>query len=716
MDELSFQKLGGTYHMVLMDDRDLGRLHELDPARWVATSVPVRDFRCDDAFLKFLDVRQNGRILVSHVLEARDWMLGLLDGRSHLGRKGEILHLEDLGSGADAAALKATALRVLRESHAENMGELSLSALRAYRTAFIQSLANGDGVVPPEVIEDADAAAFARDIVAVLGGSDDLSGRKGVSAADVDTFLARAQAYDAWLAEGKSGDALNPDVFPWGEDTAPCAGLVDGIDAKVEQFFWQCDLVREEPGAAARFRLADDQLRALHVEDPAAIEAHLKEAPLAPPNADGLLHLSEQVNSWYAARMADVTDRVIRRALGRHVNAITREQWRQVKAKFAAWRGYVGRTPAEPFDKVPAERRDAEKTEPLAARLRELIALDAEAAPELAQLSSLERLILYQRWLLEFVNNFASLAAIYDARVRTLFERGSMVIDGRRLEFTVQVFDRAAHKAVASQSKMFIAYAVVSEKDGTPLFEVAAPVTRGERGRLVAGKRGIFETLDGKVYDATIVETLENPISVPESMMAPFRRTAAFIEKKIEEFAAKRAASAESGLQAKATAPPTAPAADAAPKKDPMMMVGLMAGGGVAIAAVGSMAAYVVSVLTRISMLDIVLALLGVVLVIALFAGFLGWLTLRKRDLGPFLEASGWAVNPRMRISGPLARVFNRRPALPKGHRVTEPVGTGLADEDPEPQTGRLLVLIGILAIVAYIAWNVFKAGWWGTN
>jgi hypothetical protein len=716
MDELSFQKLGGTYHMVLVDDRDLARLHELDPARWVATSVPVRDFRCDDAFLRFLDVRQNGRILVQHVLEARDWMLGMLDGRSRLGRQGDVLHLEDLASSSDAAALKTTALRVLRESHTDNTTELSLATLRAYRTAFIQSLANGDGVVPPEVVEDADVASFARDIITVLGGSDDLSGRKGVSAADVDNFLARAQAYDAWLAEGRSGDGLNPDLFPWGDDTASCAALIDGLDAKIEQFFWQCDLVREEPAAAARFRLADDQLKAFHVEDPAAIEAHLKEAPLAQPNADGLLHLTEPVNSWYAERLSDVTDRVIRRALGRHVNAITREQWRQVKAKFTAWRGYVGRTPAEPFGKVPAERRDAAKTEPLAARLRELIALDAGAAPELAQLSSLERLIVYQRWLLEFVNNFASLAAIYDPRVRTLFERGSMIVDGRRLEFTVQVFDRAAHKAVASQSKMFIVYAIVSEKDGTALFEVAAPVTRGERGRLVAGKRGIFETLDGKVYDATIVETLENPISVPESMMAPFRRTAAFIEKKTEEFAAKRAAGAEAGLQARTSTPPPAPAADATPKKDPMMMVGLMAGGGVAIAAVGSMAAYVISVLTRISLLDIVLALLGVVLVIALFAGFLGWLTLRKRDLGPFLEASGWAVNPRMRISGQLARVFNRRPALPKGHRVTEPVGSGLADEDPEPQTGRLVVLVAILGIVAYIAWGVFKAGWWSAN
>jgi hypothetical protein len=50
----------------------------LDAARWAVTSVPARDFTCDEGFLKALDPAGNGRIRVSEVIAARDWMFRML--------------------------------------------------------------------------------------------------------------------------------------------------------------------------------------------------------------------------------------------------------------------------------------------------------------------------------------------------------------------------------------------------------------------------------------------------------------------------------------------------------------------------------------------------------------------------------------------------------------------------------------------------------------
>src|SRR2546430_13709344 len=116
-----------------------------------------------------------------------------------------------------------------------------------------------------------------------------------------------------------------------------------------------------------------------------------------------------------------------------------------------------------------------------------------------------------------------------------------MVIDGRRLEFCTKVENRAAHKAVASESLIFLVYAQILEKDGAaPAFEVVAPVTAGERGRLRAGKRGIFIDVQGKEWDAVVVEVVENPISILEAAVAPFRRVQEMIAGRIESMIAEK--------------------------------------------------------------------------------------------------------------------------------------------------------------------------------
>ncbi len=60
---------------------------------------------------------------------------------------------------------------------------------------------------------------------------------------------------------------------------------------------------------------------------------------------------------------------------------------------------------------------------------------------------------------------------------------------------------------------------------------------------------------------------------------------------------------------------------------------------------------------------------LGAALIVAVagLSALLGWLKLRRRDMGMLFEANGWAINPRMKITRRLGIIFTRTPDFPPG-------------------------------------------------
>lgn len=723
MEQTVFERYGGLDQLRIDDHSELSRIELLDLARWAATSAPVRDLQCDPALMGYLDTDGTGRIRPRQLLAARDWLFHHLANREPLAQKTEVLQLADIDtSHEEGRLLRAAAERVLSELDAPERERLTLAQLRSFRTSYLQMLANGDGVVPPEVLGEAPVAELAQGIIAITGGTPDLSGRTGVSASDLERFCQGAPVYLAWKAKGNPANGDGSPVLPWGEDTAAAAELVRELDPKIELYFRQCDLVQHEELASSRMRLPPGELEKLPIADPAAIEGALLQAPLAPPAPDGRLDLAAPINPMYREKFEKLKSQVLRRALNGKNGGFLRKDWRSVKEIFAPYWIWQDEKPKEPFDGL-GEQKIVSFLEPeRIERLKHFIAVDLSAKKELDQLANLEKLILYQRWMLELANNFVNFSLLYDPKRRALFEAGTLVIDGRRLEFCMRVADRAAHKAVAAESKMFLIYAKILDREGgATLFEVAAPVTSGERGRLTVGKRGIFLGVDGKEQDAVIVEVVENPISLIEAIKAPFTRTWAFVQGKVEGFATAKLKAAEqsaaakldstaTALQTAPTVPPPAggPAAAPEPKKDAAAGGGvsnLLLGGGIAFAALGSAMAYIVSTLAKVSALGLLKAVASIVLVIVGFSALLGWLKLRKRDLAPLLEASGWATNLRMKLNARLGRLFTRRPGLPRGSvRSRASLGPG----DPRRSSGMLVVAIVLLVTaLVLLVWRL---------
>jgi hypothetical protein len=344
------------------------------------------------------------------------------------------------------------------------------------------------------------------------------------------------------------------------------------------------------------------------------------------------------------------------------------------------------------------------------------IALDAAESDALAVVDELEKLLLFVQGLVELANNFVNFSAVYRPGDVALVEMGSLVIDARRLDFCLKVNDRGAHKAVASESLIYLVYAVVTEKEGgAAVYEIVAPVTAGERGRLRAGKRGIFIDLTGKEFDAQVSEIVENPISVREAAFAPFRRAWQMASRKVSEWVGSAASSQESAMSqqteagvttatqtveqgATQTAPAAAPAA--APREG-INVNALVIGGSVLVASLSGIVVALVAMLQSVRGWLAILAVVSAVL--AVFA-LLGWLKLRRRDMSLMFEASGWAVNAEMKLTARVAQVFAFVPALPKD-AVMDRTDV-LPPAEGEGQTTRRVLVLLVLVVGSAALWH----------
>jgi hypothetical protein len=192
----------------------------------------------------------------------------------------------------------------------------------------------------------------------------------------------------------------------------------------------------------------------------------------------------------------------------------------------------------------------------------------------------------------------------------------------------------------------------------------------------MVGRNGIFFDRKGRDWDATITRVVENPISIRQAFWYPYKN----LVRVIEEFFAKRAAAGQAESDArfaaaaeaaasadKAAPPPAAPPAAEPPKK---IDVGTVAAIGVAVGALGT---FLATVLTNVSGFFVLpfwikcLAILGLILAISGPFMLIAWLKLRQRNLGPILDANGWAVNGRVKMNVRFGRSLTSVAELPPG-------------------------------------------------
>ena len=655
MSKFIFKNYGGRYQLRIQNAEDLEKIQTLDEALWAATSIPIGLLNCDRKFASYLDTDQNGRIRTDELKSAQAWLFQMLKGYDRLAESTDVLRLDDIDtSHPEGKKLRSSAERILDNLNTSGAKEVSLAQVRDLQTIMANSANNGDGVITPEAADDPELGRFIITVMETIGSTPDVSGKLGIIEEQLNTFFSEAEAYISWRSKGEIPEGKNStEIMFWGTETPKAYDLVLDLENKIEEYFIQCAMVRFDERTESQMKLRQKELEEMDFTDREKMEERLKNGPLAPLSPEGILNLKGTINPLYAKSLLNLKEKVLRRAIGTEVKHITREEWDKVKTIFAPYRAWIESKKGVKVEKLGVNQLRTYIDGTYKKRLSELIAKDLAVAEELRYIHKLEKVILYQRWLMELANNFVSFANLYNPEVRSLFEAGTLIIDGKEITFTMKIQDREAHKKASANSYMYLLYVeVTGRQDKDIKFEIVSAVTSGDSGRLCIGKRGIFFTRDGKEWDAQVKDILANPISIWESLKAPFLQLGTFMRDQVEKFGKSR--------QVKTGAVPSAPGTSS-------IVRDLLLGGGIAVAALGSSFAYITKTLSQVKPFHILIAFAGIIVIILLPNIIMGFLKLRKRDLSVILEAGGCAVNLKMRLGINLGRLFTHLPRLPKG-------------------------------------------------
>ena len=655
MTQLNFRNYAGSYQLRIKNAEDLEKVQELDEVHWAAVSIPTKSLNCDKTFLAFVDTDKNGRIRPAEFKSALSWLFQVLSDRGRVSEGTDILRLQDIDTNRpEGQKLRTAAEFILTNLNLAETNEISLAQIRDVQSIMASAANNGDGIIPPEVTSDTDLAGFISSVMDTVGSQTDACGKQGISEDELKEFFHETEAYLAWKTKGDLPENQeSTEIMPWGMDTPASFELVKNVEGKIDQFFAQCALVKYDGKIAARIQLHGKKLKEIDLTDTSKIRSWLKDSSLAFPNSNGLLNFEGEINPHYVTCLLELKEKVLRRALGDSLKELSEKDWTKVKSIFGSYRTWLESKQGDKVENLGPDLLRSYLNGSFREKASDLIKKDLLVADDLNQIDNLEKLILYQKWLMILANNFVSFEDLYNPNRRALFEMGTLVIDKRQITFTMGVEDYQAHKKVSERSSMFLLYVkVTGRQDEEISFEIVAPVTSGGADGLCIGKRGIFFSVDGRELDAQVMDIVVNPISVLESVKAPFHKISDFMKKQID----KISESSEDKLVKTASSTSASSAA-----RD------LMLGGGLAIAALGSSFAYITKALSEVKLVQVLLSLLGLAMIILIPSIIAGVTKIRKRDMSKLLEASGWAVNVHMRVNTAMGRLFTRTPYLPKG-------------------------------------------------
>ncbi len=653
---ITFKRFGRSYHFCIDHAEDLRRVLHLDAAHWVATNAPIETLNCDPMFLGLVDTDNDGRIGCDDLKKAIRWVLDTLRDCGDVTAGSQSLKLDAINTDQQTGRwAHESAANILTRLGKADARRITLDQVNQLKTDIENTPISEMGVVLPEAATDAEVQEFMTDVVATVGGAPHPSGRQGVDQAQLDQFVAGARAFLEWQLRGNiSKNRSETEIMPLGTQTPEAFALLASVRDKIDQHFAQCEAVAFDSRVAQHIGPCDAEIANLDLTTPAAIEEFRRNAPLAKPTPLQVLSFDDQVNPYYAPQLTDFLTGFLKPLLGQSTASLSQEQWQEVKGRFTAYEAWMNAKPEAKFELLDFEKLRKYLDKKFGDAVRLIIEKCRATAVELDRIRGVEKLILYQMWILDLANNFVSFPHLYDSRRRALFEMGTLVMDGRRFNFSVKVNDRAEHMRIAKTSSMYVLYVQVASAPDKPKYEVAVPVTAGGKGNLCVGKRGVFYDLAGQECDATVVEIIENPISICEALVSPFQRLGRLLTGKIE-------AISSAGEKKLDTAVGTATAAPSG-----QAIGGILMGGGVAIAALGSAWAFIANQVSNLQWYVVVIGVVCAMLAVILPTSILAFLKLRRRELSAILEGSGWAINARMRLTRRQGRFFTQRPSYPR--------------------------------------------------
>jgi hypothetical protein len=661
-----FFRSGGVDQVSIGDGDDLLELAGLDQKLWVALAMPTTNVAVPADTLACLDGDGDGRIRVQDIRGAIAFV------GTTFAKPGDVLRPADK---VQLAAIKdpsvvAAAKRMLADLGKQDANEITPQDITAITKAFSETVLNGDGIVIPASTADPELAKLIENVIVAMGSVVDRSGKPGVDQALTDKFFADVDVFAAWYGQGSK-----PEVAVLGSATADAHAALVAVRAKVDDFFVRCRVAAYAKFDDTTIGLVDTEL-ATPIERAArtltASDEQLTALPLARVSVVVRLPLRELVNPAWADRMAKLADAAIVPLLGPR-DAITPTDFEAVVAKLAPYQAWRDARPTTKLDALDPAWVAQVASSDLRKRLADLIAADAALTEQYKQISAVSKAVLLQRDFARVLKNFVNFSDFY-SKQDGAFQNGTLYLDARALKLCVPVGDAGKHAALAAASNACLLYCDIARKGVTN--KIVAAVTNGDDDNLFVGRNGVFYDREGNDWDATITKIVSNPISVRAAFWSPYKKLVRTIEDNVQKRA--QAADEASSKRIEATGADVAnadkealAAAEGATPKKPggsKIDLGTIAAIGVAIGGIGTLFG---ALMTNLFGLGVWLpfGILAIMLMISGPAMMLAYLKLRRRNLGPILDANGWAINGRARINVAFGAAMTELAKLPHGAR-----------------------------------------------
>ena len=651
-----FFRAGGFDQVKLETGADLMNLDQLDQKLWVALACPTTGIEFCPKTAALIDTDGDKRIRANELIAAIKWAGSQLKNPDVLVKGGDSIALADI---ADASLL-ASAKQILTNLGKKDATAISLADASDANKIFANTTFNGDGVIIAESSSDAAVKAIVADIIACFGSVNDRSGKPGIDQAKADVFFADCAAFADWSGKGDAN------TLPAGAGTAAASAAVKAIKSKVDDFFGRCRLAAFDPRTVAALNRTEAEYAAIAGKDLSIHVGEIASFPLAQVAAGKALPLKSGINPAHAGAVVDLLNNAVKPLLG-DKNELTEADWATLQVKLAPFDAWNSSKAGANVEKLGLAR----VKEILAAKAQEkinaLIAQDKALEPESTSIANVEKLVRFVRDLHTLSINFVNFKDLYDGGEPSIFQCGTLYLDQRSCNLCITVEDAGKHGVMAGLAGAYLAYCDCVRKGTGEKVSMVSIFSQGDDDNLMVGRNGVFYDRKGRDYDATITKILANPISLRQAFWSPYKKLVRMIEEQIN----KRAAAADADVSANLSTAATATASGKPGEvKKPAFDPSVIALISVALGSLAAAATTVAAMLGKLFLWQIPLCLVGIMLVVSLPSLVLAYMKLRKRNLGPILDANGWAVNAKAKINVPFGTSLTGIAKLPNGANV----------------------------------------------
>ncbi|MBR1575326.1 MAG: phage holin family protein [Bacteroidales bacterium] len=644
-----YVSLGGVTRVQITSGEDIAHLGELDQKKWTVLSCPVGGLEFDGKTLSMIDTDADGKIRVGEMVAAAEWLTSVLKDRDAILKGEDTIPLDQINTGCEAGKKLYDSARQILSNLGLEKDSISVADTSDSVAIFAKTKLNGDGIVTPASTDDEALKKTIETIVGTVGSKTDRSGEPGVDADLVEQFYAALADYAAWL------DAAEADldaVRPYGDDTSAALDAVNAVKDKVADYFMRCKLINFDEAVSDALDVSVEKVSAISGTDLVANEAEIATYPLARPEKESVLPLKALNPAWQAA-FGTLKTLVLDKDFPEGKDTLTEAEWKAILAKFAPYTSWMDAKKGSEVEPLGGECIRALLAAGQKEALLALIAEDKALEEEAAGIDAVDKLTHLYRDFYRLLRNYVNFSEYYsrDGKPTAIFEAGKLYIDERCCNFCVRVEDMGQHGDMAGLSNMFLIYCTCTQKATGKTMNVVAAMTAGDTDDLRPGKNALFYDRNGLDWDAVVTKVVENPISIKKAFWSPYRKLAKFVSDKIDKNAAEKDSAAVAKLQTNADAGvPAAPAAGKQPF-DIAKFAGIFAAIGMAVGALGVALAALFRGIFALKWWQLLLVIAAIMLIISGPACFIAWRKLRRRNLGPVLNANGWAVNSKVLVN-----------------------------------------------------------------